>query len=115
MTPPLFATLSNVAHLMWGLFDFVLSVLVLIVALRAVRPLDRGLGMGIAVVAAARFVLTVGSRTLAAVFDPIPFNDMNGIIPIVLTLFHFALPVLELALWGMVLLALSRFARRLAR
>lgn len=115
MPLPLFATLSNVAYLMGGLFDFVLSVLVLIVALRSVRRFDAGLGMAIAAVAAARFFLTVASRSLAAVFNPIPFNDMNGIIPMVLTLFRFAIPLLELALWGMVLLALSRFASRLAR
>lgn len=115
MEPPLFETLNNIAYMMGGFFDFVVFVGVLVVAIRWVRPLDQGLGTGIVFLAVARFLFIVGSRVVAAVFNPIPFHDMNGLIPIVVTFFDFAIQFLDLALWGVVLLALSRLASRAVR
>jgi len=115
MSPSVFATLSQVSSLMSGFFDFGLFVFLLVVAIRSVRPIDRILGTAIVVLAVARFVSITGSRSLAAAFRPIPFNDMNGVIPLVLSFFAFAITILNLLLWGSVILALSRLARRVTR
>lgn len=114
MDPELFSTLTHVSYLLGGFFDFVVLVAVIIVALTQIRPAERGLGYAIAALAGSRFLCICGSRSLGASFDPIPFNDMNGVIPIALVLIDFVIPFLTIALWGALLFAVVKIRRRAA-
>ena len=112
MDPEIFSTLNNGAYLMGGFFDFVLFVAVIIIALTQVRAVEPALGYGIAALAASRFLCLCGSRSFNAAFDPIPFNDMNGVVPMAMTLMSFVIPFLTVALWGTVLFAIVRLRGR---
>lgn len=112
MEPETFASIMQVAQLVGGFFDFLAFVALIVIALWKVRPAEPGLGYGIAAVAFTRFFCLCGSRSFAAMFDPIPFHDMDGVIPMVLALFAFLSPLITVTLWGVTIFALFRLADR---
>jgi hypothetical protein len=112
MDPELFSTLNNGAYMLGGFFDFVAFVALVIVALTQVRAVEPALGYGIAAIAGTRFLCLCGSRSLDAAFEEIPFNDMNGAVPMALTLISFVIPLLTLSLWASVIFALVRLRSR---
>jgi hypothetical protein len=112
MTPEVFSSLSSVIALLGGFLDFVIFVGTMFLALTSIRRIYPGLGMGIAGLAVSRFLCFLLSRTLAAVFKPIPFNDMDGVVPIVLILLQVVSTFLTASLWAALLFALYRMAAR---
>lgn len=114
MDPEIFSTLTNVAYLLGGFFDFAIFLALMIIALGRIRPVEPGLGYAIAGLAATRFLCVCGSRSFSSVFEQTAF-DGSAAIPAALVLFSFVTPLLTLALWGAVLFALVRLAGRVSR
>lgn len=114
MEPETFGSIVNVAQLMGGFFDFVVACTLIGLSLTIVRKADPQMGYAIAGIAGLRFATVCCSRVVSAAFDPIPWNDMNGAVPMGLALFSFVIPFITLALWLAVAFALVRLARRVA-
>ncbi len=114
MDPETFGSINEGLYVLGGFFDFVVFVAVMVIALTSVRKLEPGLGYGIAGVASARFLSICCSRSIGAAFDPIPFNDMNGVVPLTLTLLSLVSPILTLSLWSLVLFTIVKLAGRVA-
>lgn len=112
MDPETFSFIDQAIYMFSGFIDFVLMISVIVVALRFVRPIEPGVGYAIAAFQALRFLNLCTSRSVSAAFDPIPFNDMNGAIPILLMFFSLVGPFLTIGLWASVLFALVRIAGR---
>ena len=112
MEPETYGSILQVAGLFAGFVDFLSFVALIVIALWKIRPTEPGLAYGITAVAFTRFFCLCGSRSFAAAFDPIPFHDMDGAIPMALGAFACLAPVVTLALWGVTLAALFRLADR---
>lgn len=113
MDPETFGSINSGIYMLGGFFDFVVFVALMVIALTNLRKVEPNLGYAIAGVASARFLSICCSRTVSGVFDPLPFNDMNGAVPITLTLLGLINPVLTLSLWGLVLFAIVKLAGRI--
>ena len=114
MEPETYSSILEVTYLLGGFFDFVVAVTLITVGVTLVRKVDPQMGYAIAGVAGLRAATVCCSRVLGAAFDPIPFNDMNGVVPMGLALFSLVIPLITLTLWLTVAFTLVRLVRRVA-
>jgi hypothetical protein len=113
MEPETYASIVNVAQLLGGFFDFVVAAVLIGLGVTLVRKADAAMGYAIAGIAGLRFLTVCCSRVVSASFDPIPWNDMNGAVPMGLALFSFLNPAITFALWLTVAFTLVRLVRRI--
>jgi hypothetical protein len=114
MDPETFGSISSGLYMLGGFFDFVVFVALMVVSLTSVRKVEPTLGYAVAGIAAARFLSICCSRVVSSAFDPMPFNDMNGAVPITLTLLGLVNPFLTLSLWAAVIYVVVKLAGRIA-
>lgn len=114
MDPETFGSINSGLYMLSGFFDFVVFVALMVVALTTVRKVEPGLGYAVAGIASARFLSICCTRSLSSAFDPIPFNDMNGAVPMALTLMGLINPLLTVSLWASLIFVVVKLAGRVA-